>query len=54
MTIQNTVTNMPARASLGERSAMKRTMMCGWPKYPNPHARLPMIAAAEIPLNREK
>ena len=44
----------PVRASFGVRNAMNRTIICGWPKYPSPHAILPISVAAETPLISEK
>ena len=59
-TIQKRLILRAVFASPGERKAMKRTMMCGCPKYPNPHAAVDIVATIhtkalpENPENRLK
>ena len=48
-TIQLMPMRRPDLASAGVRSAMKRTIMCGWPKYPRPQARDEIIPAKVVP-----
>src|SRR5699024_12433144 len=49
MTIQDVPIKLANGTYLGKRIAIKRTIICGWPKYPSPQAAADIIAINETP-----